>query len=473
MEAATTREPADPNVPPRMLVTIALATLLNPLNSSMIAVALVPIQAAFRVGIADATWLISGFYLAGAVGQPLMGRLADQFGPRRVFTTGLALAALSGALAPLSPSIGWLAGLRVLQAVGTSAAYPSGMAMFRARAGGGPVRPPAGALAVLSIAANVSAAVGPTLGGALVEVAGWPAIFLVNLPAAGVGMLLAVRWLPPDRGRARPGSIRSIAGLVDLPGVALFSIAIGGLLAFLLSVASGPRWALLPVAPVAAVALVWRERRAGAPFLDVRMLASNRALSGVYAQFTAVNLVFYSVFFGLPLWLEKARGLGPGQTGLIVMPFAGLGVLATLVAARLIRSRGPRLPLALGAAVLCLGMLLLLVLRTATPLAAVVAIMAVLGLPNGLLNLGLQALLFRSAAGPRMGAASGLFQTCRYVGSVLSTSLLGIVFARGATSPALRSLGVVLGGISLLLLAACLLRLARPETAVPGERSAR
>jgi len=472
MEAATAREPVDPNVPPRMLATIALATLLNPLNSSMIAVALVPIQAAFHAGIADATWLISGFYLAGAVGQPLMGRLADQFGPRRVFTTGLALAAVTGALAPMAPSIGWLAGLRVLQAVGTSAAFPSGMAMFRARAGGGPARPPAGALAAVSIAANVSAAVGPTLGGALVEVAGWPAIFLINFPAAGVGMLLALRWLPPDRGRPRPESLRSIAGLVDLPGVALFSIAIGGLLAFLLSVSSAPRWALLPVAPVAAAALVWRERGTAAPFFDVRMLASNRALTGVYAQFTAVNLVFYSVFFGLPLWLEKARGLGPGQTGLIVMPFAGLGVLATLIAARLIRRRGPRLPLALGAAVLCLGVLLLLLLRQATPLAGVVAIMAVLGLPNGMLNLGLQALLFRAAAGHEMGAASGLFQTCRYVGSVLSTSLLGVVFARGATSSALRSLGVVLAVISLLLLVASLLRLVRPEPTAPGNRAA-
>jgi|SRR5262252_6831696 len=96
-----------------------------------------------------------------------MGRLADQLGPRRIFLTGLVLAGVAGTLAPFAPSIGWPAWLRVLQAIGTSAAYPSGMAMLRARVAPGSRAgtPPAGALAALSIVGNISAAVGPTLGG--------------------------------------------------------------------------------------------------------------------------------------------------------------------------------------------------------------------------------------------------------------------------------------------------------------------
>jgi MFS family permease len=452
-----------------MQAAVATATLLNPLNSSMIAVALVPIQAAFHATVADATWLISAFYLAGAVGQPLMGRLADQFGPRRMFLIGLAIAGLTGALAPFAPSIGWLAGLRVFQAIGTSAAYPSGMAMFRARVAAGSraggVPPPAGALAVIGIAGNVSAAIGPTLGGGLVEFAGWPAIFLVNVPAAVLGLVLALRWLPADRGRPPGSSIRSVVGLIDLPGVALFSLALVGLLAFLLSLSGGPRWALLPVAPIAAALLVWREVRAATPFFDVHMLAPRRGLTGVYLQFVTVNLVFYSMFFSLPLWLEKVRGVSPGQAGLIVMPFAGLGVIATIAGARLIRRWGAVRPLLLGSAVLCVGVLLLLILQVAMPMAEVVAIVAVLGLPNGLLNLSLQALLFGAAAGNEIGAASGLFQTCRYVGSVLSTSLLGIVFASGVTSAGLHTLGAALAVVSVLLLASSLLRLLRPRAA--------
>ncbi|HEY7202490.1 MAG TPA: MFS transporter, partial [Candidatus Dormibacteraeota bacterium] len=391
-----------------------------------------------------------------------------QFGPRRVFAGGLALAGLTGALAPFAPSIGWLAALRVLQALGTAGAFPAGMAMFRARvAGDASARPPAAALAAVSVAANVSAAVGPTLGGLLVELAGWPAIFLINLPAAVLGIVLALRYLPADRRGSGPGSVRAVLALVDLPGVALFSAAIGGLLAFLLSLSGGggPRWPLLPLAPIAGAALVWRELRTDHPFLDVRMLAAGRGLSSIYAQFVAVNLVFYSIFFGLPLWLEEVRGAGPGQAGLIVTPFAALGVIATVVAARLIGRRGPGLALVLGATALCAGVVLLLLVGPAMPLAAVVGVVAVLGLPNGFLNLGLQALLFQAAAGAEMGAASGLFQTCRYVGSVLSTSLLGVVFAGGVTSAGLHVLAVALTGISGALLAATLLRAAR---AVPG-----
>src|SRR5437764_11171804 len=92
----------------RLVGAVIVGTLLNPLNSSMIAVALVPLQSGFRVSIAAASWLISGFYLAAAVAQPLMGRLADQFGARRIFCTGLLLVGVTSGLAPLSPTFGWL-----------------------------------------------------------------------------------------------------------------------------------------------------------------------------------------------------------------------------------------------------------------------------------------------------------------------------------------------------------------------------
>src|SRR5262249_25499217 len=101
--------------PGRRLVGVVLAgTLLNPLNSSMIAVALVLIQADFRVSVATASWLLSGFALAAAVAQPVMGRLADLFGPRRIFCTGLLLVGMASLLAPLAPSFRGLIAFQVL-----------------------------------------------------------------------------------------------------------------------------------------------------------------------------------------------------------------------------------------------------------------------------------------------------------------------------------------------------------------------
>src|SRR5215471_9321630 len=118
--------------PGRRLIGAVLAgTLLNPLNSSMIAVALVLIQSDFRVSVATASWLLSGFALAAAVAQPVMGRFADLFGPRRIFCTGLLLVGMASGLAPLAPAFGWLIACRMLQAFGTSAAYPAGLAIIR------------------------------------------------------------------------------------------------------------------------------------------------------------------------------------------------------------------------------------------------------------------------------------------------------------------------------------------------------
>src|SRR5207248_11522887 len=120
-------------VPRRVIFAIVLGTLLNPLNSSMIAVALVTLHLDFGIDLGTSTWLISAFYLAGAVGQPLMGRLADLLGARRVFLTGLTVALLVSIAAPFSPAFGWLVAGRVVLAFAISTAYPSGLGLIRAR----------------------------------------------------------------------------------------------------------------------------------------------------------------------------------------------------------------------------------------------------------------------------------------------------------------------------------------------------
>jgi MFS family permease len=474
-------------------------TLLNPLNSSMIAVAILSLSAGFRVDTVTATWLISGFYLSGALGMPLMGRLADLFGPRRVFSAGLLLVALTGASAPFAPAFGWLLLARVVQAFGTAAAFPAGLAIIRAQSRHG--RAPAAALGAVSIASSVSAALGPVLGGGLVTLAGWPAIFLVNIPVSLVGLVLARRWLPSDparvvvsgeapsgraaRGTAGPsangatpgragdvasrgaaldrvanGTARSRWGMLrtlDLPGVALFSGLLASLLGFLLSLSDHPLWPLLPLAVLAALSLLWREWRVSTPFLDVRLLSSNRVLSGVYAQFAAVNLVFYTIFFGLPLWLEQARRFTPDAAGLLMLPVAGVGVLATPLAARLITRAGPRPALMVGAALLLVGSLLLLLFNAATTVPVLLVVGGVLGVPNGFNNLGLQAALYEAAPPQQMGAVSGLFQTSRYTGAILSTALIGLVMGAGATSARLHTLAIVIAAVSALLVVASIL----------------
>lgn len=427
----------------RVTLAIVLGTLLNPLNSSMIAVALVELHRDFKVDLGTSTWLISAFYLSGAVGQPLMGRLADLLGPRRVFLTGLAVACLVGLLAPLSPTFTWLVAARVVQALATSTAYPAGLGMIRAASGGG--RIPGQALAAMSVAASVSAALGPTVGGLVLTYAGWQGIFLVNVPVTALGLVLGLRWLPNS---PPPVRTRGLLSSIDLPGVVLFAATLTSLLGGLLSLGSSQSWFLLAAVPILALLLVVRELRCATPFFDIRLLAANPVLIGVFIQFAAVTFIFYSFFFGLPIWLEEVRGFDAKTAGLLILPVTGLGVLLTPVAARLVSRRGPRYSLVIGSIFLCLGSLLLLTFGSGTSVPILLAVALVLGVPNGFNNMGLQAALFESAPPDRASWAGGQFQTFRYVGAILSSTLLAAAFKQRATTEGLHSIAIVLAVVA-------------------------
>ena len=426
-------------VPRRVVFAIVLGTLLNPLNSSMIAVALVTLHHDFQVDLGTSTWLISGFYLAGAVGQPLMGRLADLFGARRVFLTGLTVACAVAIAAPFSPSFGWLVAARVVQAFATSTAYPSGLGMIRAAAGGG--RIPAQALAAMSVAASVSAALGPTIGGFALSVGGWQAIFLVNAPITVVGIVLGWRWLPSPPPSDSAGA--GLAGL-DVPGVLLFAGTLTSLLAGLLSFGSTQSWILLGAVPILATLLAVRELRSASPFFDVRLLAANPVLIGVFLQFAATTFVFYTFFFGLPIWLEEIRGFDARTAGLLILPVTGLGMVMTPLAAALVSRRGIRMSLVIGSAFMLIGSALLLTFGPATSVFILVAVGVVLGVPNGFNNMGLQAALYDAAPPERISWAGGQFQTFRYVGAILSSTLLATVFKQRASTEGLHSMAILL-----------------------------
>lgn len=447
-------------VPRRVVFAIVLGTLLNPLNSSMIAVALVTLHHDFGVDLGTSTWLISGFYLAGAVGQPLMGRLADLLGARRVFLTGLTVAFLVSIAAPFSPTFGWLVAARVVQAFATSTAYPSGLGLIRAAAGGG--RIPAQALAMMSVAASVSAALGPTIGGFVLSVGGWPWIFLVNVPITALGIVLGLRWLP-----APPPSEGAGAGLADLdvPGVLLFAGTLTSLLAGLLALGSMQGWILLAAVPVLAALLAVRELRCASPFFDLRLLAKNPVLIGVFVQFAATTFVFYTFFFGLPIWLEEIRSFDARAAGLLILPVTGLGVLVTPFAAGLVSRRGTRSSLVIGSVFMLMGSALLLTFGQTTPVPALIAVALVLGVPNGFNNMGLQAALYEAAPPARTSWAGGQFQTFRYIGAILSSTLLAAVFKQHASTEGLHEIAILMTVVAAaLIVASVAVRRRRAET---------
>jgi MFS family permease len=437
---------------PVFVLAIALGTVLQPLNSSMIAVALVSIRTDFDAGAA-VSWLVSGLYITTAVAAPAMGRLGDLVGARRVFLGGMVLTALASAATPFVPGLGWLIVIRVLLGIGTAAQYPAGVALIRAesdRTGASAVS----ALGLLAMSTQVSVALGPSLGGLLVGAFGWQAVFLANVPLVVIGSVLALRALPAGRALRNAHLLRRL----DLPGMAAFAVAMTALMALLLSITTGVRWWLLPVFLAAVLALLGWELRASTPFLDLRTLAGNTALTNTYLRVGLTYTAFYLIFYGLPQWLEQGRGLSVSATGLVMLPLASLGAITVLAAARLERRRGPRPLLIIGSAALLIGGALLAgMLHSHTSIWLLVAVSALLGLPNGFNNLGNQTEMFEAADPDAVGAASGLYRTSQYIGANLAAAVLEVAFAGPPSDPGMHRIGLVVAAIAAVLLVAAAL----------------
>src|SRR4030095_7411493 len=169
-------------------------------------------------------------------------------------------------------------------------------------------------------------------------------------------------------------------------------------------------------------------------FVSFLTLAGNRPLLSVYARFAAVCMVFYSVFFGLPPWLENELRFSAATAGAIMLPLVVLSALGTPLAVRMVLRSGTARTLVLGAGGLSMGTCLLAMVGAHTSLIVLVTAVGLLGATNAFNNLGLQVELTDVTASEQLGTAAGLFQTARFVGGAGAAGLIGIVFADGATT---------------------------------------
>ena len=432
----------------RFVAATSFGSVLNPVNSSIIAVALVSIGHAFGVGASATTWLVSALYLATAIGQPTMGRLADLVGPRRVYLFGTVSVAVGGLLGYLGWSLGSLIAARIVIGLGTSAAYPAAMAMVRHQARRLNRETPGGVLGALAIAGQATMAVGPPLGGLLIAVGGWRLTFLVNVPLAVVGVAAVLAWLPADDQRVRaPRGWHEL----DPSGLVLFAATLTGLLLFLMSLAS-PRWWLLGVTAALLTALTARELRARTPFLDVRMLARNRALTTTYVRCGIAMLITYGFIYGWTPWLEQSAGLSAADAGLLMVPSFAVAAVVSALAARHTRVW----PLLVAGAVLAAGSAGLLLLTGRSPLWLLLVISVVFGAQNGLNVVTNQTAMYAQAPAGSTGTAAGMLRTFMYLGAIASASLISLSFGHAATDAGLHRLAVILIVAAAVLLAVTL-----------------
>jgi MFS family permease len=425
-----------------------IGSALNPVNSSLIATALLPIAHGIGVPIGQTAALVTALYLATAIAQPTAGKAAEVLGPRRVFLAGIIMVGVGGLVGGFAQDLITLLVSRVLIGLGTSCAYPTAMLLIRRRAReAGLDRPPGGVLGGLQIAGIATASLGLPVGGVLVGTLGWRSVFFINVPFALVALVAAMVWVQPDGPLQRPLRLRSLASRLDLGGIAGFALAMIALLLFLFGLPVA-HWYLLGISVAAWIALVLWELRAGAPFLDVRMLAINKALTRTYLRFGLAMLCLYVVLYGITQWIEAVRGLSETEAGLIVLPMTLISGLVISPVSRRNLVRGP----VIAAAVACLiGSAGVLILSRSGWLGWVVIITLVFGLVTGFASAGNQTALYSQAPADQLGTAAGLLRTFGYVGSIASSAITGLVFRVSVSDSGVHLIAWIMIGVSLAL----------------------
>lgn len=449
-------------IPFSLLAPIALATSINGLNSSMIAVGLVSIDRDIGSG-ASITLLVTAFYLTCAVAQPIAGRLIDQFGPRTILLSGIALVAVASALVYFTNTVEVLIGLRAVIGLGAATGYPAGMALLRRWAEVHATTNSVSGVRTMIFSAQGTVMLAPAIGGILIEVWDWRAMFYINVPLTVLTAVLVLIGVPDLKASRRGPEIP--AQKVDALGFLLFATSLVPLLIALTMFGEDYWWVWLMAGALSCVLFVQQQLRSPSPFIDFRLLGRERAIGAPIVRQFVVMSILYAILFGFPTWLEGSRGFSPGDVGLIMLPLAGMGIVTTVFAGSAISRWGIRSPILIGAFLMAAATASLFLLSRDSSLVIVLVLALLLGSPNGFFMLGNQVALYRASPAEHIGVTSGLLRTSQFVGGTMAMVLLGASFQGKSLDVGLHSLALVLGSLSLLIFAeACISPELRPET---------
>jgi EmrB/QacA subfamily drug resistance transporter len=392
---------------------LVLAMLPAVLDQTILGTAL-PTIAADLGSITDVSWVVTAYVVASTATTPLWGKLADRQGTRRLLLISLTVFLGASGLCALAQDIPQLVAFRALQGVG------AGGLMTLAFVAVGLLVPPRergryqGYIAAVFAVASVA---GPLIGGALVDVVSWRAVFTVNLPLGAAALAGLAVTLPAGR-PARP------AAPLDVAGAALVAAASGTLL---LGCVAGGAW-LFALSAACAVALVARERRAADPVVPLALLATPVVGIAAASLFLTTAGLFAVVVF-VPVFLQAGVGVSATEAGLLLAPMMLGTVAVTTYAGRAIARTGryKRYPVA-GLAGMTAGLVLLGALAPQRSVVATALALAVFGLGFGGVTQVLMIAVQNAVERTRLGAATAATTFFRALGGSVSAALLGLVF---------------------------------------------
>jgi EmrB/QacA subfamily drug resistance transporter len=412
-----------PDLTPRrrmlVLAVCCSSLFIVGLDNTIVNLALPSIRRDLGSSLSGLQWVIDAYTLVLASLLMLGGSTGDRIGRRRTFQTGLTLFGVGSLLCSLAPSTGWLIGFRALQAVGGSMLNPVAMSIitnvFTDRA------ERARAIGVWGSVIGLSMALGPLLGGLLVDVVGWRSVFWINVPVVVAVVVLTTRFVPESRApRARRFDPHGQLMMIVLLAGVTFGIIEGPTRGWGSALIVGS----FVASAAALVGLLVVESRRAEPLLDPRFFAS--------VPFSSATLVAVAAFAALAgflflnaLYLQDVRGYSPLHAGLLTLPMALMTALLPPISGRIVATRGPRLPLVVGGVGIAASGVLLLTLDQDTSLLLVIAAYVLFGLGFGMINAPITNTAVSGMPLAQAGVAAAVASTSRQVGSALGVAVLG------------------------------------------------
>ncbi|HSP66004.1 MAG TPA: MFS transporter [Candidatus Deferrimicrobium sp.] len=404
-----------------LLIALAVGAFISMADATIVAVGLDPLVRHFAVPLSAGQEVLSVYLVAITATLPTLGRLGDRLGRRRVYLAGFGVFALGSVMAALAPSFGILLSARAVQAVGGGVLTAGSLSLIAERAPRGRTGRSVAVLVVTQAFAGLAA---PPLGGILVAVGGWQAIFWAGVPMAAIGAGLALRFVPSGGARREvhfdvAGSILTATLLLGIgAGIASLGGPVVG--------TAGPEvW--FSVAWVSLLLLVPVELIARRPVIDGRLLRHPRFAAATVATLLSTGTLM-SCFAVLPYWLEQAHGTAPIVAGLAFIPIAvGIGATSRR-GGRLSDAGGTRRATATGMGLAAAGF-------AAAALAAhldawwlLLAGLLVLGMGNGFFSSPNTSAAIRVAPRDALGSAAAFLSTSRNAGVIIGLAVTGAVY---------------------------------------------
>ncbi len=438
--------------------TVALAALLTPLNSTLLAIGLPEIRAHFDTGVGEMALLISAYLVAVATMQPVAGRLGDAFGCVRMMATGLVLLAVISIALGFSWSFPFLVLMRGVQGAVTALVLPNAIAVLRKRT---PRERLGTVLGMNGAALSAAAALGPVLGGVVLLAGEWRFLFFINVPLSIVALALLLR-VQRDQGQGR-ASLH-----IDLPSMAALVLVFGSVVligsatqvenpAFL--IAGGV------LAPVS-LAAYWLRARSGGSIVDFRFFRA-RNFSAAAGSQGLLNFVFYSALVTFPLYLVDLRGESEQIVSLVLFCLLAASIVSSPLGGMLADRFGRRPLVVAGGLAALAGTGILALLFESPVLLTIVASLVLVGTGLGISGPARSAAALEAWPPSIAGSASGTFAMMRYAGAVAGAAVIAALLGSDPDEGAFRLLMITLTGVAVLNVAVSLELRDRPRD-TPG-----